>query len=127
MGWHRKCFKVGPSEENNGESEKEKEKEKTDDHADQEKLLLKEIVPPGPKHPDVNKEIPLGFDPKVTVDPSSEGQNIKDDQTPSTQDPEQAQKMGSESHVLIDLITLAPLSSRGLESKSQEEFMPLSE
>ena len=88
MEWRRKCFEVKPSEEKDEESDKdkgkdeetckEKEKGKFDDPSDKEKLSLKETTPSGPKDPEVDKEIPPGFNPKSTADPRSKGKNPKD-------------------------------------------------
>lgn len=85
MEWHRQCFEVGPSEEKDDETdkEKEKEKEKCDDPSDKEKLPPKETIPSRPKDTEVDKEIPLRFDPKSTSDPSSQGKNPNDVQTPT--------------------------------------------
>lgn len=111
MEWRKQCFEAGPNEQKNDESEKEKEK--YDDPTDKEKFPQKEIVPPGLKDPKMNKEIPSGFDPKETMDPSSKGKNPKDGKTLSSRDLEQTQKKSGESQELIDPIKLTPLSLRG--------------
>lgn len=90
-------------------------------------MVLKETASPEPKDMEVNKEIPLGFDPKTTSNPISEKQDPKESQPPSARDPKETQKMGVESQALIDSIMLTPLSSRGTKHKAQEEVIPLSE
>ena len=130
MEWRRQCFEAGPSQEKDDETDKEKEqekeKEKSDNPFDKEKLLLKEIVPSRPKDPEISKEIPTGFDPKSTADPSSEGKDPKNDQTPKARDSKPTQKTRSDSQALIDPLKLAPLSSRSPEPETQEDVMPLS-
>lgn len=127
LEWHRQCFEAGPSEEKKDESKKGKEKEKTNDPTDKEKSLSKETNPLDLKDLEVSKEIPLGFDPKATTNPNFERQDLKDNRKLSAWDLEQTQKMGDESQVMIDPITLTPLSSRGSKPEAQEEVMSLSE
>ena len=55
-----------------------KEKEKIEDPSNKEKSLPKETNMCGPKDLEVKKEIPSGFEPKMTANPSSEKQEPKD-------------------------------------------------
>lgn len=87
----------------------------------------KEIALSGPKDHKVDKEIPLGFDPKSTADPEIKGKNPKYVQTLKAQDSEPTHKTGGDSQAVVDPLKLTTLSSIGPELETQGDVMPLSE
>lgn len=94
LEWQKQCFKVKPSKKKDQESDKEESdkkkdeeagkeqgKEKFDDPSVKEKSTPKDIAPPRPKDPEVDKEIAPRFDLKPTSNPGSRSQDPKDFQT----------------------------------------------
>ena len=104
-----------------------KTKEKIEDPSEKEKTLPKETALPEPKYPKVGKEIPLGFDPKMTSNPNNKKQDLKGSQSPSAQDPKEIQKTGADTQALVYPITPTPLTSKGTKHEALEEVIPLSE
>ena len=139
LEWQKQCFEVKSSKKKDQEPDKkesdrkkdeeaskEQGEEKSDDPSIKEKPSPKETAPPRPKDPKVDKEIPMGFDPKSTSDPGSESQDPKDFQTPKSRKSNPPPKSGGDSQTLIDPLKLTPLSKMESRSESLEDVMSLS-
>lgn len=109
------------------DSGKQQEKEKSDNPPPEQEANPREVTPPGPNDLRMNKEAPPGFNPKPSLDLSSESQNPKDSQTPKTQETTPPPKSEEGPRSMVDPLNVTSISTIYPISGNLDNVIPLNE